>query len=87
MLVFDDLEQKKIRIYDKNFQNGITSNDDILEPKFSSKEGLLAMAEDFVSSIINDKEPLSDSNLGLEIVKILEASQKSIRNNGEKVFL
>ena len=87
MLVFDDLEQKKIRIYDKNFQNGITSNDDILEPKFSSKEGLLAMAEDFVSSIINDKEPLSDSTSGLEVVKILEAAQKSIKNNGEKVFL
>ena len=87
MLVFDDLEQKKIRIYDKNFQNNITSNDGILEPEFSSKEGLLAMAEDFVSSIINDKEPLSESNLGLEVVKILEAAQKSIKNNGEKVFL
>ena len=87
MLVFDDLEQKKIRIYDKNFQNNITSNDGILETEFSSKEGLLVMAEDFVNSIINDKEPLSNSNLGLEVVKILEASQKSIKNNGEKVFL
>ena len=87
MLVFDDLEQKKIRIYDKNFQNNITSNDGILEPEFSSKEGLSVMAEDFVNSIINDKEPLSNSNLGLEVVKILEASQKSIKNNGEKVFL
>ena len=87
MLVFDDLEQKKIRIYDKNFQNNITSNDGILEPEFSSKEGLSVMAEDFVNSIINDKQPLSNSNLGLEVVKILEASQKSIRNNGEKVFL
>ena len=45
------------------------------------------MAEDFVNSIINDKQPLSNSNLGLEVVKILEASQKSIKNNGEKVFL
>ena len=87
MLVFDDLEQKKIRIYDKNFQNNVTSNDDTLEPKFSSKEGLLVMAEDFINSITNGQEPLSDSNLGLEEVKILEASQKSIKNNGEKVFL
>jgi len=87
MLVFDDLEQKKIRIYDKNFQNNVTSNDDTLEPKFSSKEGLLVMAEDFINSITNGQEPLSDSNLGLEVVKILEASQKSIKNNGEKVFL
>ena len=87
MLVFDDLEPKKIRIYDKNFQNNITSNDGILEPEFSSKEGLSVMAEDFVNSIINDKQPLSNSNLGLEVVKILEASQKSIKNNGEKVFL
>ena len=97
MLVFDDVQQKKIRIYNKNLDDVIGSidkeyvppstNDDFFEPEFSSKEALLEMTENFVSSIINDKEPLSDSNLGLEIVKILEASQKSIRNNGEKVFL
>ena len=45
------------------------------------------MAEDFISSIQNNKEPISNFNLGLEIVKILEAAQKSIKNNGQIVML
>ena len=97
MLVFDDLQQKKIRIYNKNLDDVIRSidnenitqstDDNFLEPEFSSKEALLEMAEDFVTSIINNKAPLSNDSLGLDVVKILDAAQRSIRNNGEEVFL
>ena len=97
MLVFDDLQQKKIRIYNKNLDDVISSidnenitqstDDNFLEPEFSSKEALLEMAEDFVTSIINNKAPLSNDSLGLDVVKILDAAQRSIRNNGEEVFL
>ena len=97
MLVFDDLQQKKIRIYNKNLDDVIRSidnenitqstDDNFLEPEFSSKEALLEMAEDFVTSIINNKTPLSNDDLGLDVVKILDAAQRSIRNNGEEVFL
>jgi hypothetical protein len=45
------------------------------------------MAEDFVTSIINNKAPLSNDDLSLDVVKILDAAQRSIRNNGEEVFL
>ena len=97
MLVFDDLQQKKIRIYNKNLDDVISSidnenitqstDDNFLEPEFSSKEALLEMAEDFVTSIINNKAPLSNDDLSLDVVKILDAAQRSIRNNGEEVFL
>ena len=97
MLVFDDLQQKKLRIYNKNLDDVIRSidnenitqstDDNFLEPEFSSKEALLEMAEDFVTSIINNKAPLSNDSLGLDVVKILDAAQRSIRNNGEEVFL
>jgi len=97
MLVFDDLQQKKIRIYNKNLDDVISSidnenitqstDDNFLEPEFSSKEALLEMAEDFVTSIINNKVPLSNDDLGLDVVKILDAAQRSIKNNGEEVFL
>ena len=97
MLVFDDLQQKKIRIYNKNLDDVISSidnenitqstDDNFLEPEFSSKEALLEMAEDFVTSIINNKAPLSNDDLGLDVVKILDAAQISIKNNGEEVFL
>ncbi len=97
MLVFDDLQQKKIRIYNKNLDDVVSSidnenmtqstDDDFLEPEFSSKEALSEMAEDFVISIINNKVPLSNDDLGLDVVKILDAAQRSIKNNGEEVFL
>ena len=45
------------------------------------------MAEDFISSIQNNNEPISNFNLGLQIVKILESAQKSIKNNGDVVLL
>ena len=64
MLVFDDVQNKKIRIYNKNLDDIIGSidkeyepastNDDFFEPEFSSKEALLQMTEDFVNSIINN---------------------------------
>ena len=97
MLVFDDLQQKKIRIYNKNLDDVISSidkeyvpsstNEDFFEPEFSSKEALLEMTEDFVNSIINNKIPLSNGDLGLDVIKILDAAERSIRNNGKDVFL
>ena len=97
MLVFDDLQQKKIQIYNKNLDDVISSidkeyvppstNEDFFEPEFSSKEALLEMTEDFVNSIINNKIPLSNGDLGLDVIKILDAAERSIRNNGKEVFL
>ena len=97
MLVFDDLQQKKLRIYNKNLDDVISSidnenitqstDDNFLEPEFSSKEALLEMTEDFVNSIINNKIPLSNGDLGLDVIKILDAAERSIRNNGKEVFL
>ena len=43
------------------------------------------MAEDFVGAIINKTEPISNYNIGLQVVKILEAAQKSIMNHGKEV--
>ena len=97
MLVFDDLQQKKIRIYNKNLDDVISSidnenitqstDDNFLEPEFSSKEALLEMTEDFVNSIINNKIPLSNGDLGLDVIKILDAAERSIKNKGKVVYL
>lgn len=58
---------------------------DIYIPKLSSEEALTGVANDFIQSIIQKKEPLSNARLGLEVVKILEASQLSIKNNGREI--
>jgi predicted dehydrogenase len=99
MAVFNDLETtEKIKIYDSSYENKYDSEHakkfltdyrigDIFIPKIPQIEGLKNMAEDFISSIQNNKEPISNFNLGLEIVKILESAQKSIKNDGQVVIL
>ena len=99
MIVFNDLETtEKIKIYDSSYKNKLDSENtekiltdyrigDIHIPKIPQIEGLLNMAEDFINSIQNNNEPISNFNLGLEIVKILESAQKSIKNNGDVVLL
>ena len=99
MVVFNDLETtEKIKIYDSSYENKINPKNreqiltdyrigDIFIPKIEQIEGLRNMAKDFIYSIQNNKEPISNFNLGLTIVKILESAQKSIKNNGVKVNL
>ncbi len=98
MLVYNDLEpSEKIRIYDTGYNH--TSDEeknrimvdyrtgDVFIPKLSSQEALFGVAFDFIDSIINSKEPLANAELGLEVVKVLEASQKSIKNRGKEIII
>ena len=97
MVVFNDLETtEKVKIYDTKYKTKTNpQNDkqiladyrigDIFIPKLSTREGLNWMAEDFVGAIINKTEPISNYNIGLQVVKILEAAQKSIMNHGKEV--
>ena len=98
MLVFNDLEpSEKIRIYDTgyNYKTDEEKNrlmvdyrtGDVYIPKLESKEALFGMASDFINSIINKTEPLSNAQLGLDVIQILEASQQSIKNNGKEIIL
>ena len=97
MAVFDDVEAtEKIRIYDK----GVNGNDyasygdaltlrtgDITIPKIDMTEPLKTECEHFLSCIKEGKTPRSDGRDGLRVVKVLEAAQKSLKNNGVPVGL
>lgn len=98
MILFNDLEPtEKIKVYDTGYSY---SNDeekkqvlvdyrtgDIHVPKLVTMEALLGMSNDFISSILGNKMPRSNSQLGLDVVRILEAADKSIKNNGQEVVL
>ena len=45
------------------------------------------MAADFISAIISSTTPLANAQSGLEVIKLLEASQKSIKNNGKEIII
>lgn len=98
MLVFNDLEPtEKIRIYDTGYDHKTDEDKrrvmvdyragDVYLPKVDSKEALFGMASDFISSIKNKKKPVSDFESGLNVIKILEASQQSIKQNGKEIVL
>jgi len=96
MILYNDLEpSEKVRVYDTGYnmkseedKNRIMVDyrtGDVFIPKLSSREALAGVAEDFISSVIQHKEPLANAMLGRQVVKILEASQESIKNNGKEI--
>jgi predicted dehydrogenase len=95
MIVYNDLEpSEKIRIYDTsyNHQNDEEKNrimvdyrtGDVQIPKVSTKEALASVAKDFIESILQKKQPIANGQLGMDVVRILEASQVSIKNMGKQ---
>ncbi|PKV75511.1 Gfo/Idh/MocA family protein [Pontibacter ramchanderi] len=98
MILYNDLEPtEKIKVYDTGYSY---SNDeerkrvlvdyrtgDIHVPKLTTTEALLGMANDFIHCIQEKKQPKSSCHLGLDVVRILEASNKSIKQNGREVIL
>lgn len=96
MIVFNDLEPtEKIKIYDTGYEHRTEEEKtrilvdyrtgDVFIPNVKNKEALSGMAADFINSILEGKAPLSSAAIGLEVVKILEASDKSIKNKGKEI--
>ena len=98
MILYDDTQpSEKIKVYDKGVE--ISTKEDIYEtliqyrtgdmytPKLDTTEALTGVVNEFLSSIEEDRSPLTDGLSGLNVVKILEASEQSIKNNGKIVYL
>jgi len=98
MLVWNDLESdEKVKIYDRGVniedKEGIYEllvsyrSGEILIPVVEKTEALKLEAEYFIDCIENNKTPINDGYAGLNVVRILEASDHSIKNNGKIVKL
>ncbi len=98
MAVFDDLEAtEKLRIYDKGAQISQDYNTfaeyvglrfgDITMPYIKVSEPLQIECRHFIDCVRTRKQPLSDGQDGLRVVKVLDAAQRSLRRNGEPVVL
>ena len=96
MLVYDDMENsEKIKIYNSSVDVSSAESlhdtlvqyrtGDMCSPKIEQVEALSSAVTEFVSCIINNRQPLTNAYDGLEIVKILEASDISIKNTGAYV--
>ncbi len=98
MIVFNDLEPtEKIKVYDTGYSHKTDEEKnkilvdyrigDIYLPKIDNKEALSGMANDFISAITQQTIPISNFQSGLEVIRILEASQQSIKSNGKEIKL
>ena len=98
MILYNDLEPtEKVKIYDSGYKHSNAKDKnrflvdyrigDISVPKLDTNEALLEMANDFINCIAKGSQPKSSSSLGLEVVRILEASNKSIKQNGREILV
>jgi predicted dehydrogenase len=98
MLMFDDMENsEKIKIYDSGVelenQEGIYNAlvqyriGDMYSPKVSQTEALSLAVKECIDSIQQKRKPLTSGIEGLKVVRILEASEKSIKNRGKIIEL
>ena len=60
---------------------------DMYSPKLVHTEALALGVEEFISSIIEKRKPLTNGDDGLNVVKILEASDASIKQKGKLITL
>jgi predicted dehydrogenase len=99
MVVYDDIAPiEKIRIYDVRvvrpphygsfgeFHYAYHYGDSYI-PRMAQSEPLRRMCEHFLESIFSGTRPLSCGERGLEVVRILEACSRSLRNHGAAVSL
>jgi predicted dehydrogenase len=98
MLVWNDLEaDEKVKIYDKGVD--IETRESVYDllvsyrsgdawvPRIAQIEALKAEAEYFVDCVENNKTPINDGVSGLRVVKMLEATNASIKDKGRLIEL
>jgi len=97
MIVYDDVDpEAKIKIYDKGvykrgdafgeFQMRVRSGD-LYIPKIDLTEPLKYECAHFLECIRENKTPRTDGENGLRVVRVLEAAQKSLKENGATILL
>ncbi|MCS7014105.1 MAG: Gfo/Idh/MocA family oxidoreductase [Chloroherpetonaceae bacterium] len=98
MIVFDDMENsEKVKVYDKGVEvktkEGVYETlvqyrtGDMYAPKLDQTEALTIATQHFVDCIKQNRTPITDGIAGLNVVRILEASERSIKQQGKIIPL
>lgn len=99
MAVYDDLEQEKIKVFDKGIDRPSSATGDFAEfqiayryggsysPFIQEQEPLKAECGEFLRCIAEGDLPRTDGTNGLQVVQVLEAAQVSLHSGGHPVCL
>lgn len=97
-IVFNDMDQAEpVRVFDKGVAPGpedvptygeyplLIRDGDIRSPKVEPSEPLKNQVMDFLDAVTTGRPPMSDAALGLSVVEVMEAIDRSIAENGAPV--
>ena len=92
MAVFDDVRTSgKLMIYDQGVEivNGepVTRKNDGIPEVLESDEPLRRQCIQFLDSIRSRRQPLTDGESGMRVLRVLDAAEKSLAHNGSPVGL
>jgi predicted dehydrogenase len=97
MIVYEDGAQEPVRVFD----SGVVYRDpesfgeyhlsyrtgDIVSPRIDTHEPIVTELEDFISCLRDSTTPVSDANLAVDVIKMIEAAESSIAGGGVQVTL
>jgi predicted dehydrogenase len=97
MLVYDDTSAEPIRVFDSGadlpdpetfgeFRLSYRTGD-IVSPRVEVTEPLQLELDDFCSAIRSGREPRSSAHIGLDVIQMTEAVDRSLANGGQPVEL
>jgi predicted dehydrogenase len=94
MIIYDDTSQEPVRIFDSGIQGDAPQSfgeyqlsyrtGDIVSPRVDAAEPLLLEMTDFCTAIRGGGVPRSSGQIGLEVVRVIEAVDRSLAT-GERV--
>ncbi len=98
MIVFDDTESiEKVKVYESGYTVRTDADKrrlymdyrsgDIHIPNVGNKEALQGVVEDFIHAVSKGGKPRSHAQFGLNVVRVLDAAERSLRQGGAEVRL
>jgi predicted dehydrogenase len=95
MVVYEDTSHEQVRVYDRGVEMLEPQSfgehqlsyraGDVLTPRLDADEPLRVELQDFVDSIREGREPISNKELGCRVVQLIEAAEMSLTWNGAPV--
>ncbi len=99
MVIYDDTDpSEKVKVYERGVEmiedkNAIYDilvqyrTGDMLAPRLDSTEALKLASAEFYKAVNENRAPKTDADAGLRVVRILEAANRSIRENSRVIEL
>jgi len=89
MAVFDDISDEKLMLYPHRIEwlnrIPIAARAEAEVVKVEMDEPLKAECRHFIHCVINGQQPITDGREGLRVLQVLQASQRSLNENGRRI--